>query len=177
MYQLNELTLQKQNQELTIRTFIALGELYRGLEHFDIGLSYLEKAEGLIKELDSTLATELYIQVLNRRAAIFLEQKTKLDSVEYLSLKCIELAKEKGNPNLEAISCNEVGFLYYNLDKFQLAEDFLKRAVSIWDQLDFRLYSANAKVNLARLYLKTNQIDKGVDILLASLNNIGSDWK
>ena len=176
LYKLNLFAKRKNNKKLILETYIALAELHRALQNFNIGLTYLEIAEELISQLKEEELTEQLIRVFNRRAAILLEKNINLDSVETLSLKAIQLSKSIKNLDLEAVSSNEVGYLYYNLGNYELAENYLKNAIDNWERLGFHLFKANAKVNLARVYLKTNKLEKGINLLLNSLLNVGSDW-
>lgn len=147
------------NQRDTLRmvkSHIAFGELYRATENFALGLSYLEKGEVLLNEYAKDPPLELYCGVYNRRAAILLQIGKELDSVEVLSKKVIRMANEIGDNDLEATSCNELGFLYLNLGNPE-AKKYLHRAIKLWDKMGYDIYAANARLNLAQFYNNTEE--------------------
>lgn len=139
------------NKRMEINTKIALGELFRAMENFEFGLNYLKEAQEDIKDLEKEESQSFLARIYNRRAAILLQEGIYLDSVESLSLKAIAIAKSIGDLDLEAVSSNELGYLYLNLDNAN-AEKYLKRAISNWESMSYRVYAANARLNLARHY-------------------------
>lgn len=159
-----------------IRSHTAFGELYRAMENFPLSESYLDKGEKILLASSKPISKKVYCGLLNRRAAIFMQQGIYLDSVEKLSLKVINMAKEIGDLDLEASSCNEVAYLYLNR-KDKNAEKYLLRAIKIWDDLGYDIYAANARLNLSRHYDHLKEHQKALEVLEYIIPLVeNSDW-
>ena len=105
-------------------------------------------------------------RLFNRKAALFMQANIHEDSVELLSKKAIELAELNNDKNLAAVSSNELGYLYLNkIPTNPKAEEYLKKAVKIWNDLDYKIYEVNARINLSRYYERIEDYDKGLKTL------------
>lgn len=176
LYELLNFSERREDTLKMISIHTSLGELYRATENFKLGLQYLLKAEIVAINYPKTPKAAL-ARIYNRRAAIFLQDRIYLDSVETLSKRVIEIAKQIGDKNLEAVSSNELGYLYLNQNKKE-AEKYLKNAIIIWDNMGYAIYAANARLNLGRFYNNEKKYDAGIDLMLEILETVNnSDWK
>jgi two-component sensor histidine kinase len=159
-----------------INSQLNLGEIYRVLENFSLGLDYLSKATQNTLAISSERSMEYLARIYNRKAAIFLQNNSNLDSVEYYSKEAIRIAKIIKNKSLEATSSNELGFLYYNTLNPK-AEFYLRNAINIWNNLGYYIYSTNATLNLSRYFEKLGRVDDAIIELEKYLGIIDeSNW-
>ena len=157
--------------------YISLGELYRATEYFKSGLYNLDKAESLLNSFSDNETERALARLYGRRSAILMQAKLYPDSVKILSLRALLLASKIGDINLQASSLNELGCLYtqQNNDK---AEPYLKQAIELWEEIGYIAYSTNARLNLARYYLKKEKFEKGITVLLENIKVVeNSNWK
>jgi len=176
LYDLFEFSERRKDTLKLISIHASLGELYRATESFDLGLTYLKKGEELSKAYGKT-PKRLIARIFNRRAAIFLQGKTNLDSVEVLSQKVIQIAKQLGDKDMEANSSNELGYLYMNLGNPK-AEFYLNNAISNWDEIGYSIYATNARLNLSRFYNLNGKFEDAIFLLLKTLEQVeNSEWQ
>jgi two-component sensor histidine kinase len=141
--------------------YLTMAEYFRATEDYDYALSYLDKANEVGKNIQPGFPPLLKARLLNRKAAIYLQQAIHLDSVERFSKEAIAIGFAEKDLNLVATSSNELGFLYLNMDRKE-AEKYLLQAVSIWENLGYGTYAHNARLNLARFYTRMKQTDKAI---------------
>lgn len=156
---------------------VSLGELYRATEYFKSGLDHLETAELLLNNFSKEGMESLLAKLYGRRSAIFMQSETFLDSVETLSFKSLLLARKIGDLDLQASSLNELGYLFTKKNDPK-AEQYLKEAISIWEDMSLIAYSSNARLNLSRFYLKNERFQEGIDVLNENLSVVENNpWK
>src|SRR6218665_3060565 len=79
---------------------------------------------------------EIWIGLYNRMAAILNESKERYSSIRY-SNKALELALKIDDQNSQAISYNELGFTYSNLEKQDSALVFYKAAENAYKSMNY----------------------------------------
>ena len=169
----------KQDYKGVLEADLSFAEYYRATDNFDVALTYLNKANELGNSLKGGFPLLIKARMLNRKAAIYLEQGKNLDSVELLSKEVIQIATIEGDLNQVAISSNELGFLYLNLDNPEAEKYFLK-AITIWDKLGLGIYANNARLNLARYFIRSKNPTNAIDLANNSLiivKKFGWSWE
>ena len=158
---------------------LSFAEYYRATDNFEVALSYLFKANEIGSSLNDGFPPLIKARMLNRKAAIYLEQGIHLDSVEQFSKEVIQIANTQGDLNQVAISSNELGFLYLNLDNPE-AEKYFQKAIALWDKLGLGLYANNARLNLARYFLRSKNPSNAIALANTSLSIVkkfGWTWE
>lgn len=177
LYECLEVIKRQNNAFEYCKALLTAAEYYRTIEKFDFCETYLSKAAYHINQITDQ-NDRLYIEakILNRKSAIHAQQNLLIDSVEMWSLKAINLAKQIEDLDLEAISSNELGFLYIEKNETK-AEQYLTRAISIWEDIAFNHYAVNAKINLSRLYNKQRKYEKSLELLVKEIDQVEqSNW-
>lgn len=177
LYECLEIIKRQNNAFEYCKALLTAAEYYRTIEKFDFSETYLNKAEDHLNQITDQ-NDRLYIEakILNRKSAIHAQQNLLIDSVEMWSLKAINLAKQIEDLDLEAISSNELGFLYIEKNE-KKAEQYLIRAISIWEDIGYNHYAVNAKINLSRLYDKQKNYDKSLELLVKEIDQVErSNW-
>lgn len=139
--------------------YVSFAEYFRSTREFEKADLYLDKAYQVIsrgKANDAVLG-----QYYNRKAAILSEGHSDPPGTIAYSLKSIALAQKLRDKDLEAVSLNEMGFAYENMNppEYEKSISCYLQAVEIWEKGDDNLAHANALGNLVRVYIKTNQYD------------------
>lgn len=156
-----------------IANHIQLVEFYRSTEDHHQALNFAYKCEKLLDN-HSNSNLDLKARLYNRKAAVFTQIGQQIDSAISLSQAVIAIAKVLGNKELLASSYNELGFLYFNLEK-DSAMHYFNRSVSIYEELKNYRYAVSVKANIARYYNSKKYFQKALaiydSILLISLPN------
>lgn len=151
-----------------LESALLFAEYYRAADNYDLALNYINKANSIGNSIDAGFPVLLKARMLNRKAAIYLEQAIHLDSVELFSKEVIKIANIAKDYNQVATSSNELGFLYLNLGNKE-AEKYFANAISIWDGMGYNIYANNARENLARWYLISHQENRAIKLANESL--------
>ena len=167
LFQVIEIARRQKDTVMLVTSKTSLGEFYRAMQSYKQGLRSLEEAEKIIEKYRGE-KTKLTIRLYDRRASIFLEDLLYPDSVEWLSLKCIQLSKEIKDVNLIASSSNVLGHFYARKTPPDLrAEIYLKDAISIWDSIEHTIYATNARINLATYFIAIEEFKKAERVVLS----------
>lgn len=144
-------------------------EFYRKIAKFEeakktyFSYHYLAKKKGLKNP-------KLFIKLYNRFSAVVNERNQPRLSIRY-SLKAIAEAKKINDQNAIAISFNEMGFSYKNLNSIDSSLFFYELAEEKWMKLGYYRDAVHAKLNRYVLMAHNGmvtcqeQIDKGIEIL------------
>jgi len=154
-----------------LEIYLSLAEYFRATDNYEMALAYLQKARLVGEKVAGGFPPLLKAQMLNRKAAVYLQQARFLDSVEMLSKEVIRIGTAEGDANQVATSSNELGFLYLNIGRPE-AEFYLKQAITIWEGLDYAIYANNARLNLARYYSRFGAPQKAIAVCEESLKTI-----
>ncbi|MCB0480678.1 MAG: sensor histidine kinase [Flavobacteriales bacterium] len=155
--------LDKKDTNSLIKDYTRLTEFYRSIEKMDVALDYANSGLQLaLTQKNQNL--ESIAHILNRKAAIFTQIGIYIDSAISISLNVINLAKKHGYKNLEASSCNEVGFLYYNLGRDSVLY-YYDRSIQLYEELNNYRYKVAVKINKAKHYTKIKEFEKAQAIL------------
>lgn len=144
-----------------IEALILTGEYFRKIQRHGDAINYLMKAEELITEEISN--SGVGIQLYSRMAAVHSEMGNHEAAIAYSRI-AYELAKDLNNLHYQAMSLNELGFLYEK-ESDPGALQYYIRAASIWKRIGYKRYHANVLVNIARLYYLSNQLNKSLQTL------------
>lgn len=159
----------KKDNNGLLESALLFAEYYRAADNYGLALNYINKANSIGNSIPSGFPILLKARMLNRKAAIYLEQAIHLDSVEAFSKEVITIATKAKDYNQVATSSNELGFLYLNLNNVE-AESYFIKAITLWDQMGYNIYANNARENLGRWYLKSHQEKKAISLANESLS-------
>lgn len=149
-----------------LRIHLSKAELYRASNEIELGLKELEKAENLIEKSNKPSLEYYLASLYNRKAALLSEENLK-ENAKVLSLKSLKIARKLKNPDLIAIACNELGAIHYDeIPANPRSKIYLEEAIEIWDKLKYDIQSTNARVNLARYYIRIDDDEKAIHTLL-----------
>ena len=163
----NEYSERKQDTVEIITTHILMGEFYRAVGDIKMSLEFLYKAERLISYYSQKIPGSIEASLLNRKAATFFQSSVHLDSVKLFSLMAIHIGKNLNDKDIEAVSSNELGFLYCNENPANPKSEFyLLNAINLWEEMGYSVYSTNARLNLSRYYLKIKMYDEAIQNLV-----------
>jgi len=131
-----------------------VGETYRKIRNFNESKKILQKALAFCK-LKNVTDPPVVINLNNRLAAVMSETGI-LDSAIYYTKEAISVCKKSNNKLSEAISLNEMGFIFKNSSKPDSALKYYLLAESIYTKLglvDEVLFTIN---NIAMVYTSYN---------------------
>lgn len=143
-----------------LKCYIDMGEFYRKLGKYTDALQYLNLAFDLFRK-QNIADTILLIRANNRMAAVK-NETAKGDSSVYYSNIALSLSRKIKNKNLEAISLNELGFSYKNMNKPELSAKFYEQAENAWFSIGADASAVHALYNRATLYDHNNYPNKEV---------------
>jgi two-component system, sensor histidine kinase PdtaS len=152
MNSLNIYSLENNDKEVA-RLHIELAEFYRSISSFHDAEYHLSQAFTI--NTKKTLPEDILIHLYSRTAAVK-NETGKPDSALLFSTRALELSKKAGNYHMQAVSLNELGFLYENKGSAE-AQKYYQQAIDIWNNLGNDRYKFNAIVNLARFYHKNRR--------------------
>lgn len=147
------------------RLHIDLAEFYRALGQFSDAEAHLAQVFSIHKA--TPLPDDLLLPLFSRTAAVK-NETGKLDSALYYSTLALELSKKVGNEHMQAVSLNELGFMYENKGA-RKAESYYKQAIEIWSRMGNDRYRFGAIINLSRIYLKGNRLQESIALLKSIL--------
>lgn len=153
-----EIYLEENDYSGLVNSKTNLAEFYRSLRELDKSNSYIESAEELIAKNDTK--KEVLAYFYNRKAAITAESSDNLDEVLRLSKKAIELAKEANKFDLLLYSYNEIGYIYFRKEEFELAFDNYLKALKIADEHNYLIEKCDVLLNIG--HTKTIQVYKNL---------------
>jgi two-component sensor histidine kinase len=154
-----------------VRVRIALGELYRKIAKFDDAFKALYLALPDAKNSERNL-TMCY----NRLAAVHTEAGS-LDSSLYYSNLALKLATKLNDPNLMAISENEIGYIQRIRRQFEEALPHFIRADSLWQSVGMLRFAIHAMHHISVCYGSINRIDESLTITHKAYGLIrGKGW-
>jgi two-component sensor histidine kinase len=138
-----------------VATYVNIAEFYRKTGSYTDAREFIEKALTTYGEhqLDDLL---LLNKIYNRSAAINNESNPDPSYSLSDSKKALELAKQLSMPDLMAVSYNEMGFTYKNLQKVDSSEIFYREAERIWMKQEKYQEALHAMANRAQLYQHNN---------------------
>lgn len=153
-----EIYLEENDYSGLVNSKTNLAEFYRSLRELDKSNSYIKKAEELIAKNDTK--KEVLAYFYNRKAAITAESSDNLDEVLRLSEKAIEFAKEANKFDLLLYSYNEIGYIYFRKEEFELAFNNYLKALKIADEHDYLIEKCDVLLNIG--HTKTVQVNKNL---------------
>jgi len=157
--------------DIGIKTHIALAEAYRSKREYEKGFASLNEvlSEKSISEYNRAHA-------YNRLAALYNESNPKaeshFDSVIKYSQKCVEIAETNDFFDLLASSKNEIGFIYNQQGKYQLAEEYLVSSMDLYLKNAKNQHAVGVAVNLAGNYLAREMYDKANETIDSAFNYV-----
>ena len=157
---LNIYSLQNHDHGMA-RLHIDLAEFYRSIGQFSDAEGHLQQAYAINKA--RPLPDDLLLPLYSRTAAVK-NETGKLDSALLCSSLALDLSKKMGNLHMQAVSLNELGFMYENKGSRD-AEKYYWQAIEIWDEMGNDRYKFNAMINLSRLYLKNKKVNESISML------------
>lgn len=131
-----------------------IGETYRKIRNFNESKKILQQALAFCK-LKNVTDPPVVINLNNRLAAVMSETGI-LDSAIYYTKEAISVCKKSNNKLSEALSLNEMGFIFKNSSKPDSALKYYRLAESIYTQLGLVnevLFTIN---NIAMVYTSYN---------------------
>lgn len=146
------------NSEQVSRVGISLGEMYRKIGDFEDAYEILYKSKNIAANHSYNHA-----RCLNRLAAVHSESGSR-DSSLYYSFQALEIAEGLNDPDLIAISENEIGYIYRINRQFKKALPRFKRADSLWKSVGMLRYAANSMHHISVVYGTINEIDKSLEV-------------
>jgi two-component sensor histidine kinase len=148
-------------KESLIRANVYLAEYYRSLQKFLDGEQHIRQA--LLESKRTKIEDKLRINLYNRAAALKTETRDH-DSAFYYSKLATDLAQKIGMFNEKAISLNEVGFVYENINKYDKALENYEEAKKLWFESKELRNWVLVTENIARTYRKMGQYAKSNEI-------------
>jgi len=157
---------------------IELAEFYRKIGQLDFGLEELRRVELIIGLLNSSKTSNLYLNFLNRKAAILNESAFPQKSIE-VSRLCIRYAKRANNKLIWAISSNELGFSYKNMrtnrqKNLDTCINYYKQSEKLFRELGLTCEALQLKYNWITAYSHNRQqpdkVIQGYKEIIAEVN-------
>jgi two-component system, sensor histidine kinase PdtaS len=136
-------------------TYVNIAEFYRKTANFEDARDFIQKALACYEKYqinDLRILNKIY----NRSAAINNEFNPDPAVTLRDSRKALELAKILANPDLMAVSYNEMGYTYKNMGKVDSAEIFYKNAEKLWMEQEKYREVFHVMANRAQLYQHNN---------------------
>jgi two-component system, sensor histidine kinase PdtaS len=160
LHSLNLYSIQNDDHGMA-RLHIDLAEFYRSLGQYSDAEGHLQQAFAINKR--KPLPDNLLLPLYSRTAAVK-NETGRLDSALLCSSIALDLSKKTNDLHMQAVSLNELGFLYENKGSRE-AESYYRQAIELWDKLRNDRYKFNAVINLSRLNLKKKRIPESISLL------------
>lgn len=135
-----------------------IGEYYRSVRKYSISKKYLFNAIKINNDSNDFQLGRSY----HRLAAVY-DETSQADSAIFYSEKSLKISERNNLIDQQAISYNELGYLYSQSD-YKLSLSYYQRALKIWNKLDYYRYVASVKNNLAFLYINMSEIKKALKL-------------
>ena len=141
-----------------------IGLNYHELGDYERALKYYYRAEEANSETNN-----LYLRsIIYNNIGLTLSDLEKFDeSLEY-HFKSIEIKEENDNSIGIAYSLNNIGKVHYLSGNYEIAEGFLKQAITVNNGQDRDILSVIYE-NLAKVYIDTGQFNTAKDYAIQSL--------
>ena len=143
--------------------YIARKEYDTSLVYYNMALAYREKMNdkfGIANMLGNIGSLYKEKSIL---AVTPSKRRELLDSALYFSKEALKINEEIENKQWLASNLANIGIAYRELKKFQLAEDYLKKAILISNDLGALDMTMQFEINLSDFYVVTGQFEKALD--------------
>jgi signal transduction histidine kinase len=158
-----------------------LGALYASLKDYDKAKHYLTKAKQLaIKYEDYEIQYNCELTL----ASVFIDEKKNDKALECLN-NANEITKKRKNFSQCAVLLSNYGYYYQSKKDYDLAEKYLKHAISLSKTQNKSSLFNSVSIDLANLYLemsdslkgrkKTEQLNKSIEHCLPTINESKSN--
>ncbi len=134
--------------------YIAIAEFKRKSGLFEEGLEYLEMALEIVEKVDAN--DKLLITIYDRYAAIY-SQIGNFLLAKSNSHKALQKSVELGDKHSQAVSHNELGYIYEHEPNFDSSNYHYSKAIELWKSENAIRYLVNAQFNKSRLLLKASK--------------------
>ncbi|MBU0754940.1 MAG: tetratricopeptide repeat protein [Planctomycetes bacterium] len=155
-------------QDEALRAHINIGHVLCDQDRFDDGEKHFEAAMQIAEELDDDL---LRYNALEAQGG-FLFKKNRFKEAESLFLEALNLAGELNSPQKEALSSNDLGAVYKELGRFDMALEKLQYALFLFENMEGRVAlegRGSAMNNLAAIRTEQGRYSDAWDLYTTSL--------
>ncbi len=160
----HDVFVQYKQWDLVVFSNAKLMEFYRRFAKHKLGLELAKSTESLIL-LHRITAPKVLNTFYNRYAALYNEQAQNKRSLTF-SLKALEYANQLNDPNLKAISYNEMGFSYKNLMLLSTAILYYEKAEREWERFGYAREALNVALNIAEIKSHNQLVNLDEQIVL-----------
>lgn len=155
------------------RAFILLacyqdrGVYFTCIDEYDKAKEDFDCCEEIIRVFG--LSDKMYLLLYNNIALIYFNKKEYQEAEEYYN-KVFNIKPDIKNPEnyTEALICQNYGWVEYNLENAEVAEEYIKRAMACYEQketVDSDEYIL-AKYNLSVIYSNKNDYENALPLLI-----------
>lgn len=123
-----------------------LAEYYRSIRKIEKATSLNNESEEIIA--NHTIKKKVLAFFYNRKAAIIAESSNNLEEVLRLSNIALELSKETKRYDLLLYSYNEIGYIYFRKEKFDLANINYLKALKIANDHNYLIEKCDVLLNI-----------------------------
>ncbi len=161
----NENSIEKQG-----RAFSTISFLYSRIHNFQNALIYVDSAIYIAEVLDNNSVKAKY---LNKKGII---NYKKSDYQQ--ALLCFNSAVKIGDSTIIAQCYSNIGSIYFNLGKDNIASDYYFKALKINENNQFEEGIADVYLNLANVYISLGEYNSALELQLKSLDYfLKNDYK
>jgi two-component system, sensor histidine kinase PdtaS len=146
------------SQDQKALIYSSLGDFYRRTSIKTKAQEFLRKGLEL-----GNVSPQLIARLYHRLAST----KTEIgdqDSSLFYSDKALEISNELKDPDLIAISENEIGFIYRQKKEYDKALFHYYRADSLWRKVGFIAKALRANINTLWVYKDLNKLDEAIQL-------------
>ncbi|MDX1447135.1 MAG: tetratricopeptide repeat protein, partial [Lishizhenia sp.] len=141
------------------KVYVYFVEFYRSLAKYEKAEKYIALFEDLQQK--HNLSPQVLAHYYNRRAALAMEAHADVKEVIAFSRKALDLANEMQDKELQAISFNEIGFVYLNIQNPE-ALSYFQKALDIWRDQGNHRSMVTVLENIARLHFNNGAYTKAL---------------
>lgn len=162
-----DIAIETKNNNLIVRSQINCAIHYTYTEDYKNAIDFYRKSFNQLSQLkDSSLLALVY----NNCANIYLEMDFPDSSLYYLN-KSIQIKGDIGDIEGKAISLINLGDILFLTNDYSKAENSYKEAISIFEQEKNSYGETYGTIQLAKMYVETDRVDKAELILRRSIDN------
>ena len=135
-----------------------LGDFYRRTYFNEKGQEFLTRGLEL-ENVSPYIRAKIYHRIASSKTEI-----GEQDSSLFYSYKALEISNKLNDPDLIAISENEIGFIHRQKREYEKAVFHYYKADSLWRSVGFVAKALRANINIIWLLKDQNKLDKAIQL-------------
>ncbi|MCF8247793.1 MAG: tetratricopeptide repeat protein [Saprospiraceae bacterium] len=119
------------DEKAMLNSYLAIGGILQRLNRFDEALEFLKKG---IPHIEKAKRPDLAGMCYGNIAQIYMRQGVYEKSLDFYQQSLAELEKQPANPDLKAMTLQQIGYLSMRMNKPGDAARYFESAIAIWEK-------------------------------------------